>query len=124
VRGEDDGRLFHGRDVVDRPHAELFHLLHDALVVHELPEDRATATGGGEALHREVGDAHAGTEAILLRSLDLHGPCAHDAQPPAGATRTLYHDKYLHTAKDRIAVIAISRPLSKTCITEAVAMPV
>src|SRR5207248_1851624 len=72
VRGEDDRRLLEGGDLLHRAHAEVFHLLDHALVVYDLPENRAAAAAGGETLHLQIGDAHAGTEPILLRPLDPH----------------------------------------------------
>ena len=85
VRGEDDGRLADGCDLVDRADAESFHLLHDPLVVHDLSEDRAAAATRCEALHLQVGDANAGAEAILFGPFDSHrggqraGACEHSS---------------------------------------------
>src|SRR5262249_20251481 len=73
VRGEDDRRLFDGADLFDRAHAELLHLVDDALVVNDLAEDRAAAAGGCETLHFEVGDANPRAESVLLGAFDLHG---------------------------------------------------
>src|SRR3954447_26712573 len=56
MRGKDDGRLLHGIDLIDRPHAEALHLLDDALVVYDLPKDRAASPSRRESLDLEVGD--------------------------------------------------------------------
>jgi len=72
MRGKDDGRLGNFLDLVDRTHAELFHLFNDTLVVHDLPEDGATAAAGSKALHLQIGDADPGAETVLGRAFDIH----------------------------------------------------
>lgn len=72
MRGENDRRLFDCRDLIDRPHAEVFHLFDDALVVDDLAEDRAATACSSEALHFQISDANAGTEAVFGGSFDSH----------------------------------------------------
>ena len=70
--GEDDGRLSDCGDFFDRAHSQPLHVLHHALIVHDLSQDCATAAARGESLHFQIGDPHAGAETVLLGAFDFH----------------------------------------------------
>jgi hypothetical protein len=72
MRGEDDRRLLDRGDLMDGADAEALHLLHDALVVDHLAEDGAASAFGGEPLHLQVRDPHAGAEPVLCCPFHLH----------------------------------------------------
>lgn len=70
MRGKNDCRLDDGIDLFDGSNAEVFHLAHDTLVVHDLPENGSLSPLRRETFHLQVGDSHSGAETVLCCALN------------------------------------------------------